>query len=81
MSKKRLVYESPRARNLSLYGASGQAPLGICTSGYTPYPACSQGSFVSPAPYCTLGSQPDFGTECFAVGSSASNTCKTGSYA
>jgi hypothetical protein len=76
---KKQSYRPPKARNLSAMGAYGQFPLGICSSGYTPYPACSQGDYVGVA--CDPGTAPGSGTECFSYGSTASNTCKGGTYA
>ncbi len=49
MEKKRLLYEPPRARDLSDFSASGQGPLGQCTNGGKPYESCVSG--ISP----TLG--------------------------
>lgn len=54
---KRVLYEPPRARDLSAFGVVGDGPQGECQVGPTPYYACTLGSgFVGE---CVAGTVPD----------------------
>ncbi len=65
MKKERLMYEAPRARDLSAVSASGQDPLGACWSGTTPFSDCSAGDIFT-GQDCSEGTFPTYGTACTA---------------
>ena len=78
---EKATYEPPRARSLTATTATGQEPLGICTTGYYPYVGCNTGAHLGVGQGCAPGSVPDFGDECFPLGTTATNDCTAGLYA
>jgi hypothetical protein len=66
MEKKRLVYEPPRARDLSAPSVSGQKPLGNCGHGQ-----------VAEIGQCTPVGGTDAPSDC-RVGGTASDACDAG---
>ena len=77
--KDRLVYEAPKAVDLSPMNAHGQVqPQGSCVAGPRPYASCATGTQFIGA--CGGGSTPDT-SACSAGGYHTVPTCQFGSIA
>lgn len=89
MSKERLPYEPPQARDLSALSASGQQPMyqcsngliaenpGACTGGGQAADDCAAGLFFDVPGPCTPGSGPPSG-ECLTGLGASNSQCTSG---
>lgn len=78
---KRLIYEPPRARDLSAQSVSGQiSPLGTCSYGNYPYTGCEMGTLAGGTPDCSPGDQVEVYPQCRS-GSWAHSACLKGGQA
>jgi hypothetical protein len=76
---ERLLYEPPRARDLSAFGVSGQTgPMGICIPGTAlTSQFCANGDVPAGGECLPTGDSPHFGY--CTLGDLAVEGCKTGS--
>jgi hypothetical protein len=89
----RRKYVPPQVLDLSNLAVDGTRPLGTCTTGKYPWNSCNYGDLltgvtgcyagdmygVAPGSNCTGGNTPT-GNACLATGSSATNTCSSGTF-
>ena len=83
-----LLYEPPRARDLSVTSVTGIVPLGYCVNGGTPYESCQNGDIFQTGDTCTNGGAPSDDPMCLpgnipggpkcTIGSMAQITCVSG---